>query len=142
VTPLFAVLLVLILQLGMALNYKNQTARLASEGARLAAVDKNPGALSLQEYIKDGAVGTEIRDGGTDAVPTPLTVCIEQPSGDALGSPVRVTTELDYDWFPILGSDLPIVGNLGLVAAVPIRGSSVMRIEKTDPVNYSPGCTA
>lgn len=134
VVPLLVPMIILVLQFGMALNYKNQATHLASEGARLAAVDRNPGGGTLQEYIKSQAVGAEFKDGGTDAVNAPLSICIDTPAGATAGNPVEVNASLSYNW-------LPILGEYTSATTTEITASSTMRLEKV-PSNYSTGCTS
>jgi len=86
VVPLLVPMVVMVMQFGMAWNYKNQLTQMASQGARWAAVNKNPGpAETLQGSILATGVGTELKSGGTTAVPTPAEICIshqEDPADD------------------------------------------------------------
>ena len=68
VLPLLLILLLLILDFGRAINYWIDTTHLASEGARLAAVDKAPGGTSRptsrarptrRSYVTGGGPGVE-----------------------------------------------------------------------------------
>lgn len=133
IVSLLVPMIIMVLQFGMALNYKNQAQHLAGEGARLAAVDRNPGGGTLQEYLKGQAVGVELTEGGTDAVDTPLSICIDTPSGAVVGNPVVVEATLAYNWLPILGEFVS-------VTTTDITGSATMRLEKV-PSNYSSGCS-
>jgi hypothetical protein len=144
VVPMFLVLVTGMLHFGKAINYWLDQNHLASEGARFAAVNKNPGAddgVSLQTWLRDEADTAELRDGGTDAVAEGLLVCIEFPDGDPpeVGDPVKVTVRTTYNWIPLLA-------NVVDGAATPIRGSATMRLEQV-PTNFSPsnnpsGCSA
>jgi len=116
VLPLLLILLLLILDFGRAINYWIDTTHLASEGARLAAVDKAPGGGTLQEYIKSQADTDELRTGGTagGVVAPGIEVCIEHLVDDEdgtqgqIGDPVKVTVSTQYDWIPMLGNEFDI----------------------------------
>ena len=63
VLPLLLVLLLGMLDLGKAFNYWIDETHLAHEGARFAAVNKNPGpGASLQESIKSQADSEELKE--------------------------------------------------------------------------------
>src|SRR5688500_1037712 len=105
VLPLLLLLLFGMLDFGKAFNYWIDETHLANEGARWAVVDKNPGAGTLQEYIRQQANTPELRDGGTSSVPSPMEVCISFPNGTAaVGDPVHVSVSATYNWLPFLGS--------------------------------------
>ena len=56
VLPFLLLVLLAIIDFGRAINYWIDTTHLASEGARLAAVDRvPPGSPSLQDYIRNKA---------------------------------------------------------------------------------------
>jgi Flp pilus assembly protein TadG len=135
VLPLLLILLFGMLDFGKAFNYWIDETHLANEGARWAVVDKNPGAGSgsLQEYIREQANTSELRDGGTSSVPGALQVCIEFPDGTSnVGDPVRVTVGSSFSWVPFLGDRIG-------VATTAMSGSATMRLE-AKPTNYSAGC--
>ena len=134
ILPLVLIFLLLILDFGRAINYWIDTTHLASEGARLAAVDKVPtGSASLQDHIKDRADTEELRTGGATGVVEPgLEVCVEYPDGREVGSPVTVTVSAEYDWIPFLGD------NLGLTQTT-IKGSATHRLER-DIDEVDDGC--
>jgi Flp pilus assembly protein TadG len=133
VLPILVLLLFSMLDFGKAFNYWIDETHLANEGARWAAVNKNPGGGSLQQYIKSQATTPELRNGGTASVPNPAQVCISFPNGTAnVGDPVRVSVSVNYNW-------LPFIGNETGVAQASLTGSSTMRLEAL-PSNYSAGC--
>lgn len=120
VLPFLMLIIVIFLDFGRALNYWIDTTHLASEGARLAAVDKVPaGSSSLQTYIRSKADTGELRDGGSRSVDAPLQVCVN-PDGTAVGDPVEVSVTTTYRWLPLLGLD---------VATTDITGKATMRRE-------------
>lgn len=130
VLPLLMLVVVIIIDFGRAINYWVDTTHLASEGARLAAVDRIPSGTSLQDYIRGKADTAELRDGGTPSVGGPLEVCVN-PEGDEVGDPVEVTVTTTYNWIPLLDLD---------VASSDITGKATMRRERLAD-NVSPGCT-
>jgi Flp pilus assembly protein TadG len=138
VLPLFLVLVTGMLHFGKAINYWLDQSHLASEAARFASVNKNPGAddtpaVSLQEWIRQQADTAELRGAAI--------VCVEFPDDDSpdVGESVRITVRSTYNWIPILEDVVE-------TATTPIRGSATMRIEQA-PTNYSTsnnptGCSA
>ena len=127
VLPLLLILLLLILDFGRAINYWIDTTHLASEGARLAAVDKAPGG-DLQAHIKSEADTEELRTGGGPGVQAPgLEVCVEYPEGRDVGSPVKVTVSAEYNWLPFLGEQFGITTST-------IRGTATHRLERDENV--------
>ena len=134
VLPVLLLLVIGMLHFGKAFNYWINETHLANEAARFAVVNKNPGGVTstLQEYIQAQADTNELRDGGTEAVPDPVEVCIEFPQGQIVGAPVTVTVSTDYHWLPFLADHLDNT-------SVTVRGSATMRLEAL-PTNYSAGC--
>ena len=104
VAPLLLVLLFGMLDFGRTFNYWIDATHLANEGARWAVVNKNPASSgTLQAYIQQQADTNELRNGGSTSVPGGLEVCISFPSGTStVGSPVKVTASVDYNWMPFL----------------------------------------
>jgi hypothetical protein len=134
VLPILLFLLFGMLDLGRAFNYWIDSTHLANEGARWAAVNKNPGTGTLQNYIRQQADTPELRDGGTSSVPNPLAVHICFPNGTSrVGDPVRVTASFSYNWLPFLG--LSATSTL-------VTGSATMRLEAIPAAYTSDGaCT-
>jgi Flp pilus assembly pilin Flp len=135
VLPLLLILLLGMLEFGKVFNYWIDTTHLANEGARWAVVNRNPGAGTLQEYIKGQANTIELRDGGTPSIPAgdAAEVCISFPLGSSnVGDPVQVTVSATYHWLPFVGDRIG-------AAAVTISGSATMRLE-APPTNYGEGC--
>jgi Flp pilus assembly protein TadG len=137
VVPILLVLILGALDFGKAYNYWIDTTHLSASGARWAAVNKNPGGgggSTLQEYIRDQADTAELRNGGTDAVSDPLTVCINFPDGTAnIGDPVQVTVSTDYNFLNYLQVKTGVTSKT-------ITGSSTMRLEQI-PTNFAEGCS-
>jgi Flp pilus assembly protein TadG len=134
ILPFVCLMVVVILDFGRAFNYWIDTTHLASEGARLAAVDNAPGG-DLQAYIRSKADTDELQEGGTRWVEAPLEVCVN-PEGAEVGDPVEVTVTAEYSFLPI--GDLPMVGGEN-IGTVQIRGKATMRREVVAE-NVSSGC--
>jgi len=82
VLPFLCLIIVLILDFGRAFNYWIDMTHLANEGARLAAVDKVPsGNASLQTYIRNRADTSELRNGGSHWIGSPVEVCVNPGPG-------------------------------------------------------------
>jgi Flp pilus assembly protein TadG len=133
VLPILVLLLFGMLDFGKAFNYWIDEAHLANEGARWAAVNRNPGGsgATLQEYIRAQANTDELENGGTASVADALAVCITFPAGTSnVGDPVKVTVRTTYSWMGF------IAGRMGLTSTT-IQGQATMRLEAA-PTNYSP----
>jgi hypothetical protein len=128
VLPILMLLIVAIFDFGRALNYWADTTHLASEGARLAAVDRIPDGTSLQAWLRGEGDSGELRDGGSDSVPDGLEVCVTS-EGDEVGDPVEVSVSTTYHWIALLGIDAPTT----------ITGKATMRRERVAD-NVTEGC--
>jgi len=127
VLPLLLVLLLGMLDLGKAFNYWIDETHLAHEGARFAAVNKNPGpGASLQESLKSQADSNELRDA--------LEVCITFPGGGGavVGEPVEVKVSSNYTFLGFLADRLDVTDKT-------ITTTSTMRLERP-PTNFAAGC--
>lgn len=152
VLPLLLVVLVGMLDFGKAFNEWMGQTHLASEGARLAAVNycPNPSSdgsgnltcdwssigcgsgnanLCLAQYIDQQTLG-ELKTGRLASSTAPAQnmaqVCISYPNGSAtqVGDPVHVTLLVQYQWLNYLTKRLNFA-----VASTPLRGSATMRLE-------------
>jgi len=138
VLPFVLVLLLGMLDLGKAMNYRNDLTHLSNEAARFAAVNKNPGPeATLEESIRSQASSEELKNGGSpgeDGTTTqPLEVLICFPDGTnstdyEIGDPVKAIVRSNYKFLGFLG--------FGLDKA--ITGTSTMRLEKA----WAPGSSA
>jgi hypothetical protein len=127
VLPLLLLLLLGMLDLGKAFNYWIDETHLANEGARYAAVNKNPGpGASLQQSIKSQADTDDLRDA--------LEVCISFPGagGAVVGEPVEVRVSSNYTFLGFIADQLDLTSKT-------ISSTSTMRLERT-PTNLTPGC--
>jgi TadE-like protein len=136
ILPVFCMLAFLIFDAGRAYNYWIDQTHLASEGARIAAVNRVP-AGGLRTYLADQATTDELRDGGTDSVPGSLEVCVDFPTDSAdgthgqVGDPVKITVRTQYHWLPIIEAG---------VTSSELEGSATHRLERTP--SYGAGCTS
>jgi Flp pilus assembly protein TadG len=134
VLPVLLVVLFGMLHFGKVFNYWNDATHLTAEAARFAAVNRKPdpaNSASLQEQIRGQADADELRNGGTDSVAAPATVCVDFPAGTSnVGDPVRVRMTFSYRWMPFLRL---------VPGASTITSTTVMRLE-APPTTYSAGC--
>lgn len=127
VLPLTLVLVFGILDFGKAFHFWIDQTHLANSGARWAVVDRNPGAvdgLTLQQYIKSRANGSQLKAGAT--------VCVTFPNGETVGEPVIVEVSYPFDWLPFLDAELD-------VTSTTINSTATMRLEQ-QPSEYEAGC--
>lgn len=126
VMPLLCFIVVLVLDFGRAFNYWIDTTHLASEGARLAAVDHVPSETvpgctftTVQTYIRCKADTVELRDGTSRWVTAPLDVCVTNPGTTSkVGDPVEVSVSTTYHFLPILNA-----------GTINLEGTATMRRE-------------
>ena len=134
VLPILMLLIVAIFDFGRALNYWADTTHLASEGARMAAVDRIPGGgTSLQAWLRDQADSGELKNGGSQSVPDPVEVCVSSDGEGEVGDPVEVTVSFTYHW----NSVLALAGKI--VAPTTVKGTATMRRERVADV-VTDGC--
>ena len=133
--PVLLLILFGVLDFGRAINYWIDESQLANVGARYAAVNRNPGPGStLQESVLEQADTNELRNGGTNSVPTPAQVCIDFPNGSSnVGDPVETTVSVTYNWLPFLGDQLGFT-------TTTMSGSATMRLEQAAS-DYGAGCS-
>jgi Flp pilus assembly protein TadG len=159
IIPILLFLALGIVDFGRAMNYWNDVNQLAADGARYAAVNKNPGTDNADPAdddfrhwirfqadtgeLQDGTVADDAEPDGTrpsEATTGPLRVCVGKPGGTTpapgdlvVGKPVEVVVETDYNLIPFLGNETKF-------GTVKIRGTAVMRLEQ----NYTmaTGCTS
>lgn len=127
VLPLVLVLLLGMLDLGKAFNYWIDETHLAHEGARFAAVNRNPGPGSnLQESLKSQANTPELEGA--------LEVCISFPGagGAVVGEPVEVKVTSTYEFLDFIAERLNVLEKT-------ISATSTMRLERP-PTNLTAGC--
>jgi Flp pilus assembly protein TadG len=131
VAPVLFLLIFAIVDFGRVMNYWIDSTHLTNQGARWAAVGKNPGlpGQTLQQYLRSQASAGELRD-GSGAVTERLRICVEYgPNGDAFDEPVRVTARFRFTFIPFLN-----------LAETPVTVATTMRIEKATGTGIAAGC--
>jgi Flp pilus assembly protein TadG len=105
VLPLLLLLIFGIFDFGRAINYWIDATHMANEAARYAAVGNTPtGCSSIASCVKAQADSPELKNGGTNAVPNAVRVCVTQPTpSTAVGSRITATATFTYNWLPFLG---------------------------------------
>ena len=128
VVPLILVILFGIVEFSRAYNYWNDVNQLAADGARFAAVGRDPSnptanppdTTALESFIKSQADTAELRTGGTGSIPNALKVCVTAPDGNGVGKRVLVTVKSSYNF----------LGPVGITATgVTMTGTATMRLE-------------
>jgi Flp pilus assembly protein TadG len=113
--PLVLLVLLALVDFGLALNTWIDATQVATEGARMASVD-GP-TIACKDLAK------KIRSDGFGGVDKGL-VTIKFPSGSAIGQPVQVVVTTKYDYTP--GALIPGSLNIASVAT--------MRLEQAFPL--------
>lgn len=119
VLPIFLLLLLGMFDFGKVFNYWIDGTHLSHEGARYAAVGKNPGpGGTLAESIKARADTGELEDA--------MTVCVSYPDGSPpeVGDPVQVSVTFDYVFLDYITSMTDLTN-------VNVTNTSTMRLERT-----------
>jgi Flp pilus assembly protein TadG len=121
VLPLLLLLIFGIFDFGRAINYWIDATHMANEAARYAAVGNTPtGCSSIASCVKAQADSPELKNGGTNAVPNAVKVCVTQPSATDVGTPITATATFTYNWLPFLGLS---------ATQTTVQASDTMRLE-------------
>ena len=139
ILPVFLFLVIAMMDFGKAFNYWNDANHMAAQGARFAAVNRDPAnpddPSALATYILSQADTAELQEGGTDSLADPAQVCITFPNGTSeVGDPVQVSVVADYGLLPFVAAELQPE-----LATVSITGKATMRIEV--PPDYGEHCS-
>lgn len=133
VVPLLAVLVLVLVSFGKAMNYWIDLTHIANQGARLAAVNADvtqapynaAGASSLQQYVQLQAQTTELK-GAT------VSVCFPGGGSTAAGAPVTVQVAYPYELIPF--------NFLGFAKHTwSIKGHATMRLEHSATKFFASG---
>jgi hypothetical protein len=135
VVPLILLLVLGIVDFGLAYNYKNDQTSLANQALRYGVVNTcapcGPGQ-PIEDYVKTTADSPQLESGGTGwGIQQPgvtITFCLPNGSNGQDGQPLEARATSNYDWLPFL--------NLGNVTIV---SSAIGRIEPG--AHYNPGGT-
>ena len=137
VLPFLLLVVLGMLDVGKAMNYRNDLTHLANEAARYAAVSRNPGPeATLEESIEQQAASGELRSGGESITAAiDVTICYPPGSSGAIGDPIKVTADATYRFLDFLSS-----GRFHLPTNVTMTGTSIMRLEKPYSLGSPPAC--
>ena len=147
VLPFLLVLLLALIDFGKAISYWIDETHLANEGARLAAVNSNPGAGSgqtLQQYLLGQGETAELRGAVKGTQQTQhaanVKICFYKASDGSsegtafVGDTVEVLVTYDYNWLHFL------TAKAGLGPSTTITGKSAMRLEALPTYSSDSGC--
>ncbi len=136
VLPVLVALVLGISYFGLALNSASDETQVASEIARYAAVNRNPGKeKGVNETEGSETLQAWGKKQAEKSVGANPTVCISFPEGAATNNPVRVEFKTEKHWLPV-GTFL----DKQTWAKISIVGSAVMRLE-APPTRYAAGCS-
>jgi Flp pilus assembly protein TadG len=131
--PLFLIVFGIV-DFGRALNYYNNLTQLAGQGARAAAVDRNPDgtgpptATSIQQQLATNYTGSpELKDPANH-----LFVCIKDVPTQ-VGDPVTVQATYTFHF-------IPFIGDAAGVPTLQLKATSTQRAEVT-PVDTNGNLT-
>lgn len=126
IAPLLFLLLFGIIDFGRALDYYNQVTQLAGQGARAAAVNRNPDgtAITSTSSLQHMLVSTYTAQ---PQLKSGETVCIVGPVPQNIGDPVTVRVSYQFHFLPLIGA---AVGNLG---GVTLSSTQTERAEAVPP---------
>jgi len=126
ILPLVVAVILALADFGRALFMYLEAEHAAGDGARLAAVNFQPGSGNLATYLQNNLTFGELKNGATGAgAQGPAKVCISYPNNDnTRGAPVRVVVATSFNWIP--GGVIP--GN------IKIAGGATMRLEQDSAV--------
>jgi hypothetical protein len=127
VVPLIMLIVLGIVDFGLAYNYKNDQTSLANQALRYGEVNKcdDCGPLSVEEYVKSTADSGELRNGnspGSFGIQQPgvtISFCRPTGSGGTVGEALEAKATSTYNWLPFLH-----------LANVTIESTAIGRIEQ------------
>jgi hypothetical protein len=113
IAPFLFLLLFGIIDFGRALDYYNQVTQLAGQGARAAAVNRNPdgtgitsGSSLQNQLVQKYTAQPELKNG--------VVVCIVPPLPTKAGDPVTVRVSYQFHFLPLIGAAAHALGGLTL----------------------------
>jgi Flp pilus assembly protein TadG len=116
--PLLVMLILFLVEFGLGLNQQEDATQVASQAARLAAVNSTLLSGGVAAFVHGQADTTPLQS---------ATVAVCFPNGTSnVGDPVRVTVTSQFN---ITGLFVPTI-------AVPVKGSATMRLEQA-PTNFT-----
>jgi Flp pilus assembly protein TadG len=148
VVPLVMLLILGIVDFGLAYNYKNDTTHLANEAARFAVVDAcTPcGGQTIQQFVKSDADSADLENGTGQIQPPGVTIrlCfVQRPAGSPLlgtgpygkvGDALEATATATYRFLPYLSlADASIVGRATQRVEVPYGTNGKYTVDASCP---------
>jgi Flp pilus assembly protein TadG len=123
VAPILLLLIIGILDFGRALDYYNQITQLAGQGARAAAVNRNPDGTAItsgsslqSQLVSQYTAQPELKKG--------ISVCITQLPTQ-VGDPVTVKVSYKFNFIPLIGKAVGALGGLTLSSTETERAEAV-----------------
>jgi uncharacterized iron-regulated membrane protein len=124
IAPFLFLLLFGIIDFGRALNYYNQVTQLAGQGARAAAVNRNPDGTAItsgsslqSQLVSKYTAQPELKNGEA--------VCIIGPLPQNVGDPVKVKVSYQFHFLPFVAAAAGALGGLTLSATETERAEVV-----------------
>jgi Flp pilus assembly protein TadG len=142
IAPLLFLLIFGIVDFGRALDYYNQLTQLAGQGARAAAVNRNPDGSALssanQYSIQQQLVNTYTKQPELkNSSGTRYFVCITQVPTNP-GDPVTVRASYEFKFIPLIGAFAGPLGTLTL-SATETQRSATLPVDTSGNKTYAVG---
>jgi Flp pilus assembly protein TadG len=140
IAPLLFLLLFGIIDFGRALDYYNQLTQLAGQGARAAAVNRNPDGTALtsaNKYSIQQQLATTYTKQPEIANSPNYYVCITQVPQNP-GDPVTVRASYKFNFIPLVGAVAGALGGLTL-SATETQRSAVPPVDTNGNATYALG---
>lgn len=142
IAPLLFLLIFGIVDFGRALDYYNQLTQLAGQGARAAAVNRNPDGSALssankysiqQQLVNIYTKQPELKNSSG----TKYFVCITQVPTNP-GDPVTVKASYHFNFIPLVGAAAGALGGITLSAAETQR-AAIAPVDTNGNATYATG---
>jgi Flp pilus assembly protein TadG len=142
IAPLLFLLIFGIVDFGRALDYYNQLTQLAGQGARAAAVNRNPDGTALssankfsiqQQLVNTYTAQPELKN----ASGTKYFVCITQVPTNS-GDPVTVRASFKFDFIPLIGAAAGALGGITL-SATETQRAAIPPVDTNGNATYAKG---
>jgi Flp pilus assembly protein TadG len=139
IAPLLFLLLFGIVDLSRALDYYNQLTQLAGQGARAAAVNRNPDGTALsssnkfsiqQQLVNNYTKQPELKNGEV--------ICIMSPVPTNPGDPVTVKASYHFNFIPLVGAAAHAFGGITLSATETQRAAAAP-VDTSGNATYAAG---
>lgn len=142
IAPLLFLLLFGIVDMSRALDYYNQLTQLAGQGARAAAVNRNPDGTALSSgnkfSIQQQLVNTYTRQPELkNASGTKYFICITQVPTNP-GDPVTVKASFKFNFVPLVGAAAGFLGGITL-SATETQRAAITPVDTSGNATYAVG---